>query len=159
MIFVFVFCKLSWFKNDEPLAASNRFTPNYDLRTNIATLKVDEAHLSDIGKYRVLAENVAGKDQTEAETFVLNTANIDEKPNIDPEKFINLERVPDSTPYDKPEDADKGKPPKFIIHLPIEYKIQIGKKLHLKCKVEGYPYPKVRYNFPYKSYIRNSLVY
>lgn len=98
--------------------------------------------MSDIGTYKVVAENPVGKADTDCETFVLNTANIDEKPNVDPEKFKYLEKVPDKTPYDL-DDKGKGKPPKFIIHLPNEHVILNGKKLHLKCKVEGYPYPKV----------------
>ena len=79
------------------MPASNRYTPDYDLKSNLATLKVNEANKGDVGVYKVVAENVVGKDQTEAETFVLKTTNIDDKPNVDPERFINLEKVPDKT--------------------------------------------------------------
>ena len=61
---------------------------------------------------------------------------------IDPQAFITLEKIPEPVNYE-PEEAGKGRPPKFIIHLPKEVKINGGEKIHMKCKVDGYPYPKV----------------
>lgn len=91
----------------------------------------------------VVGENVAGKDQTSANTYVLNTANVDQRPLIDPKAFISLEKVPEPVDYDEPNEADRGRPPKFIIHLPKELKINVGERIHMKCKVDGYPAPKV----------------
>ena len=140
---------MTWFKNNEPLPASTRHTTNYDLYTGIATLKVDDARLNDIGTYLVVAENVAGKDQTSANTYVLNTANVDQRPLIDPKAFVSLEKVPEPINYDKPEEMAKGLPPKFVVPLPRELKIYDGEKIHMKCKVDGYPAPKV---LGFKSY-------
>ena len=134
---------MTWFKNGELLPASTRYTPNYDLNTGIATLKIDDARLSDIGTYLVVAENIAGKDQTFADTYVLNTANVDQRPLIDPQAFVSLEKVPEPINYDKPEEMAKGRPPRFIVHLPNELKLYDGEKVHMKCKVDGYPAPKV----------------
>jgi hypothetical protein len=134
---------LTWFKNNEPLPASTRFTTDYDLNTGIATLKIDDSRPSDVGTYLVVAENIAGRDQTSANAFILKTANIDQRPLIDPAAFISLEKVPEPINYDKPEEAAKGRPPRFIIHLPNELKLYDGEKVHMKCKVDGYPAPKV----------------
>jgi hypothetical protein len=97
----------------------------------------------DVGKYLVIAENVAGKDETSCEAFILNTANVDDRSLVDPQIFRNLERVPDI--YDVPQEqsAQIGKPPKFIVHLPNEIKLNDGESIYVNCKVEGYPYPKV----------------
>lgn len=130
------------------MPASTRYTADYDLNTGIATLKIDDARLSDIGKYLVVAENIAGKDQTFANTYVLNTANVDQRPLIDPQAFVSLEKVPEPVNYDKPEEMAKGRPPKFIIHLPNELKLYDGEKVHMKCKVDGYPAPKVLFLSP-----------
>ena len=91
----------------------------------------------------MIAENCAGQDQTSCETFVLDTANVDDRPLVDPELFKSLEKVPESKPYEHPDDASKAKPPRFIIHLPAEQKVYNGERLHVRCKVEGYPYPKL----------------
>ena len=138
--------QLTWYKNNEPLPASTRFTTDYDLNTGIATLKIDDARPNDVGNYLVVGENVAGKDQTSANTYVLNTANVDQRPMYDPQKFISLEKVPEPVNYDKP-DTGKGRPPKFIIPLPKDLRIHGGERIHMKCKVDGYPYPKVLKTF------------
>lgn len=91
----------------------------------------------------MLAENIVGKDQTSCEAFVLNTANVDQRPLIDPKAFINLERVPDQFSQDRPEQAPEGRPPKFVIHLPDQLNLFDGEKVHVNCKVIGYPLPKV----------------
>ncbi len=107
-------------------------------------MRIDDAHLTDIGTYLVVAENIVGKDQTSCATFVLNTTNVDQRPLINPEAFRMLDRVPDyQGPIEKVEDASRAKPPKFVIHLPDQVKLFDGEKIHLKCKVEGYPFPQL----------------
>ncbi len=134
--------QITWFKNSEPVQASTRSTPDYNLKTCIATLKVNSANLADIGNYKCFAQNKAGQDETSAETFILKTPHIDERPYVNPELFKQLEKIPDKVPYDK-DDSAKAKPPKFIIPLPAEHKVVNGDRMFLKSKVEGYPYPKV----------------
>ncbi len=113
------------------------------MNTLVASLRIDDAHLADIGKYVCKGENIVGQDQTEAMAFVLNTANIDERPFINPEAFYSLEKVPDKEPNFQIADPIKGKPPKFIVPLPKEIKLEEGEKMRIKFKVEGYPFPKV----------------
>jgi hypothetical protein len=125
------------------LPNATRYTTNYDLNNGNATLKIDDARPTDKGKYLVVAENIAGKDQTSAETYVLNTPKIDERPIIDPQAFASLDKVPEPIRYDEPNKVSEGKPPKFIIHLPKDVKLRNGDKIHMKCKVEGSPAPKV----------------
>lgn len=125
------------------MPAAARFTTNYDLNTCIASLRIDDAHLTDLGTYTVVGENVAGKDQTSCETFVLNTTNIDQRPLINPEAFRNLERVPLAQLAEQMEAPGKAKPPRFIIHLPDQLKLFDGEQINLKCKVEGYPFPQL----------------
>ena len=135
---------MTWYKDSEPLPASNRFTTDYNMNTCIATLCINDAHPGDKGVYKVVGENEVGKDDTSAEAIVLNTSNIDDRPLIDPQAFYSLEKVPESLDQHEPNnDPSKGKPPKFIIHLPQEVKLYEGTKAKLKCKVEGYPVPKV----------------
>ena len=138
--------KMTWYKDSEPLPASNRFTTDYDMNTCIATLNINDSHPGDKGIYSCVGENEVGKDGTSAEAVVLNTSNIDDRPLIDPHAFFSLEKAPDSFGEpEKSEDPSKAKPPKFIIHLPEQVKLYDGEKAKLKCKVEGYPIPKVHY--------------
>jgi hypothetical protein len=135
---------MTWFKDKDLLPAATRYTTNYDLNTCIVSLRIDDAHLTDIGVYRVVGENVAGKDETSCSTFVLNTTNVDQRPLINPEAFRMLDRTPDFyAPAEPVDNPDRAKPPKFIVHLPDQIKLFDGEKVHLKCKVEGYPFPQV----------------
>ena len=129
------------------------------MNTNIATLRIDDARPSDIGTFLVVGENIAGKDQTSCETFVLNTSNIDERPYIDPNVFKNLEKVPDFSTPEQAKEEPKGKPPKFIIPLPDSLKLFDGEKILTKCKVEGYPLPKVDLNFLFRIIPRIKKLY
>ena len=70
--------------------------------------------------------------------------NIDDRPQtINPDAFKNLDIPQEALKPDDPEKSKKGKPPKFIVHLPIEVKLHYGVKFQTRCKIEGYPLPKV----------------
>lgn len=135
--------QLHWFKDGESLPASGRFNTNYDLNTCIATLTVSNARNSDIGTYLLVGQNEVGVDQTSADTFVLNTVDIDETPLVDPKNFFNLEKVPEGLKHSDTVDSLKGKPARFVIHLPSELKLFDTENVELKCQVEGFPLPTV----------------
>ncbi|RNA22005.1 titin isoform X1 [Brachionus plicatilis] len=107
--------KLTWFKNGLTLPAANRYTTDYDLSTNIATLKIDQALLIDLGDYLVLAENAAGRDQTHCTVFIQQSPNVDSTPMVDPEAFKYLEQAPLRKP--SLEDVEDICPPVVIIPL------------------------------------------
>lgn len=125
------------------MPAKTRFTTDYDFNTCLASLKIEDARPSDVGVYLMVAENIVGKDDTSCEAFVLNTTNVDQRPLIDPQAFINLEKVPEPLNMDQPEQMPEGRPPVFIIHLPNQLKLYNGEKVRVNCKVKGYPLPKV----------------
>ena len=109
----------------------------------MATLRISDTQLNDIGKYLVVAENKAGKDQTSASLYITELPNVDSAPIIPPDAFKSL----DNKPEDKeivvpPTKAKTVKPPKFIIPL-SEVKVKERNSIKLTCKVEGYPYPQV----------------
>lgn len=75
----------------------------------------------------------------------MDTANIDESPIVDPRLFFDLEHPDHARRADTVEDPNNGKPARFILHLPQEMKLYEGDRVQLKCKVEGYPLPKVSF--------------
>jgi hypothetical protein len=127
------------------LLASNRLNINYEPKTGDIDFDFDFVKPIDAGVYKCRAENIYGQDNTFGNIFIIDVPNIDERPQyIDPEsyKYLSLP-LPNYPTFDRYFDPSKGKPPKFIIHLPYQYKYLNGENVLLKCRVEGYPLPKV----------------
>jgi hypothetical protein len=127
--------------------ASTRFSINYEPKTGDIDVEFDFVRPDDVGIYKCKAENIYGSDKTLANILILNVPSIDERPQtLNPEAYKKL-GLPLATPDDKNPDRTEnkmvGKPPKFIIHLPAEVKLHDGVKFQTRCKIEGYPLPKV----------------
>lgn len=88
----------------------------------------------------MVAENEAGKDETQCNVSVTSLPSIDEKAYINPEAFKYLEQPYTPTPELK--ELKELKPPKVIIPLTDEKLIE-GQTILLACKIEGIPKPKV----------------
>lgn len=121
--------------------ASTRFTTMYEPKTGDIDVFFNYVKPVDTALYKCKAENMYGSDETKSELFIIDVPNIDDKPLIDPSAFLPLEKHPEVA--ERPEEAEIGKPPRFIIHLPEQVKFYDGERIHLKCKVEGIPAPKV----------------
>jgi hypothetical protein len=121
------------------LTASTRNSVDYDLNTGVAVLRIDSVQLNDIGEYLVVAENPAGKDQTQCRVEITLVPNIDQTPYVNPDAFKNLEKLP---LVPKEEIDAEMKPPKVIIPL-TDVKLVEGQPIHLACKIEGIPRPRV----------------
>ena len=135
--------KLTWFKDGTVLPAANRFTTNYDFYTNIATLKIDNAQMNDLGTYVVLAENEAGKDQSFCSLFIQQMPNIDSTPMVNPDAFKYLENPqPMRSVRDTDDESDGMQPPVVIVPLK-DMELKEGEPVLLICKIEGKPKPKV----------------
>ena len=102
-------------------------------------MKIEDINLEDAGNYKVLAENVAGKDESSADALILYTTIIDETPNIHPDEFKNIDKIYDEN---SPKNVENYKAPRFIIPLD-DLKINEGDDVIFLCKVDGYPKPKV----------------
>lgn len=134
-----------WFKNGIVLPASNRYNPHFDLKTGVASLKVNEAQANDSGLYEVAVENIAGSDRTAANLIVDHVPDIDQSPIIDPNAFKYLNAAPQS-PKPRAPDADEVssiRPPKVIIPLK-DIKVNEDQPATFMSKIIGYPIPKVR---------------
>ena len=132
--------KIRWFKDSEPLQAKTRFTTNYDLYRNIASLKIDDIRPCDEGIYKCVAFNDAGLDETSAEAFIIKSSNIEEIPYIEPDKFRNLYKDPVSKML--PENTLNYMPP-IVIKPLTDFIINEGNDIKLICQVDGYPIPQV----------------
>ena len=135
--------KLTWYKDSVVLPAANRYTTDYDLSTNVATLKIDNAQLKDLGAYVVLAENEAGSDQTTCTVFIQQVPNIDRTPMVNPDAFRYLENnryAPKSRNID--EDNTNLVPPRIVVPLK-DMELKEEEAVLLICKIEGKPRPKV----------------
>jgi hypothetical protein len=125
--------------------ASTRLTIKYEPKTGDIDVEFDFAKPIDAGVYRCRAENIYGFDNTESSLLILDYPNIDERPQtLNPDVFQIIDS-PLLNPMLEPKNElkKKGKPPKFIVHLPRNINVPYGDKFNTKCKVEGYPYPKV----------------
>ncbi len=124
------------------MTASSRVTPNYDLNTNVATLKIDNAQMQDIGNYMIIGSNEAGQDRTECRVFVDEGPSVDETPNVDPNAFRFLEHPSSEKSERAPDNDEQMTPPKVIVPL-SNVKMDEGRNIILACKVIGSPKPKV----------------
>ncbi len=136
--------KLTWFKDSLVLPAAARYTTTYDLNSNVATLKIDNAQMNDLGTYIVLAENPAGRDQTFCSLFVQQIPGIDQRPLVNPDAFKYLENPPNkfAAPSEREDDNENAQPPVVIVPLQ-DLKLKEGEPVLLICKIEGNPKPKV----------------
>ncbi len=135
--------KIAWYKNGSILPASNRYNTNFDIKTGVASLKINEAQPNDSGPYDVVVENVAGRDRTNANLIVDNSPSIDKSPIVDPSAFRYLNQP--QTPTHKPNelaDASKMSPPKVVIPLK-DVRVNEGQPATLITKIIGYPIPNV----------------
>ena len=131
------------------MQASTRLNINYEPKTGDIDVEFDFVKPIDAGVYKCRGENIYGEDTTKGNIVIIDVPNIDERPqHIDPERFKHLSLpLPDFVSFDPNQsfDPSKGKPPIFIIHLPVELKFYDGDKVNMKCKVEGYPVPQVNF--------------
>ena len=134
--------KLTWFKDSVVLPAASRYTTTYDLSSNVATLKIDNAQMNDLGTYIVLAENEAGRDQTFCSLFVQQIPGIDQRPLVNPDAFKYLENPPSRYVPNKNDENENLQPPVVVVPLQ-DLKLNEGEPVLLMCKIEGNPKPKV----------------
>lgn len=134
--------RLTWYKDSNVLPAANRYTNDYDLSTNVATLKIDNAQLKDLGAYVVLAENEAGSDQTTCTVFIQQVPSIDRTPMVNPDAFRYLENrtVPKSRVTD--DESINLLAPKVVVPLK-DMELNEEVPVLFICKIEGKPRPKV----------------
>ena len=137
-----VILKLTWYKNDEPLMASQRMDMNYDLPTCVATMNIKLTKPNDIGTYKVVAENPAGKAETACKLSIQTVPNVDETAYVNPESFRTLENLPKlPVSYDT---DDGGDIQPIIVLKPLEDKECFeGETVSFVCEVKGNPKPVV----------------
>ena len=132
-----------WYRNGVVLPASNRYSPGFDPKTGVASMKISEAQPNDSGHYEVIAENIAGADRTNANLVVDISPSIDKSPIVDPRAFRYLS--PPQTPTSAPSsDLGKVSPPKVIIPLK-DLRVNEGQPAHFMTKIVGYPIPNVSF--------------
>ena len=131
---------MTWFKDNVPLPASNRFSTQYDLNTGVARLKINDSVLHDAGVYSVVAENKAGSDRTNGRLEIEKETGIDNNPIVNPAAFAYLNK-PEPARRDF-ENADPLSPPRVIVPLSNMQTVE-GKPCRFACKIDGHPKPTV----------------
>ncbi len=135
--------KLTWFKDGKLLPASNRYKSDYDFNTSVASLKIKNIQVNDVGSYAVVAENEVGRDETHCSVLIIQVSGIDQTPLVNPDAFRYLEQ---HAPRKSRNDDDEPMiPPKVIVPL-VNVKLNEGQPVVLACKIQGYPKPNVIYN-------------
>ncbi|CAF1543457.1 unnamed protein product, partial [Rotaria sp. Silwood1] len=81
-----------WLKDNKPLTAGNRLRTRYDIATKQVLLQINDVRPQDVGEYRVIATNPAGKDSTVGSLNVVpDKPGVDDRPFVPQDKFRSLE--------------------------------------------------------------------
>ena len=123
------------------MPASIRYKTDYDFNTSVASLKIENSLINDVGSYLVLAENEVGRDQTQCSINLKPVSGIDQTPLVNPEAFRYLEQ---HAPQKRKETNDLMIPPKVIIPLK-DVSLKEGDPVFIACKIQGYPKPNVSF--------------
>jgi len=149
--------QIAIFKNEVPLPASARVKTTFDPNSGILTVRIDDTTVNDAGSYRICADNVCGRAETNSAVYVGKSPVIESTSNIDPEAYKSMHR-PESVapaaptpapepvqaePAQEPSAFDQFLAPNFLIGLPPNYKLHEGESIKLTCQVEGNPRPLV----------------
>ena len=124
-------------------------------------LQINDVRPQDVGQYRVIATNPAGKDTTACKLNVVpDRRGVDSQPFIEPERFLNLKPIPLVT---KPEDElqEPKRPPKVIVPL-VDCDMEEQMPVIFTTTIDaGVPMAAVSYSIEliYKSRWRRSICY
>jgi hypothetical protein len=132
-----------WYKNGMPLPASNRYAPEYDVKTGVVALRIESTQLNDSARYEVFCDNPLGSDRTYANLVIDPSAAIDRAPIVDPRSFRYLDPValaPQEV-YRGP-DVDRVEPPRVVIPLK-DMRVPEGQNVCLLTKITGSPLPRI----------------
>jgi hypothetical protein len=122
--------------------ASQRLDIDYNLPTCISTLNIKLTKPIDVGRYRVVAENIIGTAETSCNLQVQRVPNIDETPYVNPESFRSLEYVPkQNQSYDSEDGGDRV--PVLILKPLEDQECFEGETVTFICEVKGHPKPQV----------------
>ncbi|KAL7672890.1 hypothetical protein ACOME3_007769 [Neoechinorhynchus agilis] len=132
--------RFEWFKNDRPIAESNRFKSDYEINSKVCRLYINGSVQGDCGVYTLLVSNSNGKVQTSCNVNVKSTASIESgsfSKSID--KLIKLDEP--SKRIKAPEPAITLIAPSFTKKHQSEIALTEGSDLNLAFEVTGYPLP------------------
>jgi hypothetical protein len=169
--------QFTWIHNNQPIMASNRITPHYDMLTKRCYLQIFDSRPNDSGTYELLAENPAGQDRTKTELTIVPVSKIDQTGYVPYDKFSTLEfkpRIPsdlrsgvDATPFVSGEIFRllEAKPineqiiPEDEQNIPLEVLVplkpavaQEGQPVILTTKIRGRPIPQVNQKIKNKNF-------
>lgn len=120
--------------------ASNRFTANYEPVSGHIDVKVNFLKAADAGLYVCMAENPYGSDETFTQIQILDSSNVDTKPQTsNPNAFNSLDKPYEGSPCN---DDVRYQPPVVIIPLQ-DTLVTEEKPVVISCKIVGNPKPKV----------------
>jgi hypothetical protein len=128
-----------WFKDDQPLMASERFLTQYDPISGFAVLRIKSSLRGDKGTYKCTAANEVGSDETSAKLV------IQEEPSVDDTSYINpnaLRALQHAKPVDGEDPAEIYKKPYFI-KVPKNTEVRVGTPVRFDCIAFGRPEPEL----------------
>lgn len=123
------------------MMASQRFDFDYNLSTCILTLNIKDSKRSDLGEYKVVAENIVGKADTACKLFIHEIPSIDETPYVNPDSFKQLEFPLKNQPTNDDDNANKQ--PALIVKPLEDRECFEGETISFSCEVRGNPKPTV----------------
>ena len=134
--------RAAWYKNNMPLIMSQRHSCHNDETKRICGIKIKNATPEDSGVYSLVIENPYGADDSSCQVVVMPPEPRQRLASADSVPYSPLPDQAMNAPLRMEESANPV-PPKFIIGLPPNGKLNEGEPISLSCKVEGSPVPNV----------------
>nr|XP_006823016.1 PREDICTED: titin-like [Saccoglossus kowalevskii] len=129
--------EVTWYKDDCEIKNSRHIYAKRD--GNKCTLIIANVNLDDDAEYTCRAKNPVGKTECAAEVLI-------ETPEEAAAEFLIKPKKVETVQAEIPIDPDKPKEPPFFIQEPVKTTSIEGEPAEFRCKVGGYPPPKVTWN-------------